>query len=207
MRARWAQTPQVRFKVVAMLITSGVLAASALSVAPTRATEHAGYEIHRLRPIADATVVASRPRMNFGGAPWLRVRADESRSYLKFRLPPHMERRELETLEVWMTSPTGDGCEESYWPTDLLRSSNDWKENTITWANAPTPFGWEGSAAYVLDRSVLFETSPDLAAGRIVSFVLEMPEGCTVLHSTRYGSSEQPTGRPYAEVWFTRLEK
>jgi len=197
----------VGFKVVAMLIASTVLATSALSGTAVRATDRAArLQIRRLRPIAEATVVTSRSTTNFAGSPWLRVRADESRAYLKFRLPPHLDRMELETFDLWMTSPTGDGCEESYWPTDALMSSNDWREDAITWANAPTPVGWEGSAAYFSDRSVLFTMSPDLSVTRIVSFVLEMPEGCTVLHTTRYASSEQVTGRPYAEVWFSRPE-
>jgi len=181
--------------------------ASLLLGGDAHAIDHStGYEIRRLRPVADATVLATRPSTNSGRSPWLRVRAAEAKAYLKFRLPPHLDQVSLEVVLLYMSSPNGDGCEESYMPTDVFMTTDDWSERTITWENAPPPVSYEGSAEYWGDEEVWFETTADVTTDRTLSWVLEMPPGCTVLHTTRYRSSEQPTGRPYVEVWYTTDE-
>jgi hypothetical protein len=181
--------------------------ATLLVVGNARAIDHStGYQIRRLRPVADATVLASRPSANFGRSPTLRVLAGEATAYLKFRLPPHLDQVSLEVVMLHLTSPNGDGCREEWSPTDVFTTTDDWSERTITWENAPAPVNYEGSAVYWDDEEVSFETTADITIDRTLSWVLEMPPGCTVLHTTRYRSSEQPTGRPYVEVWYTTDE-
>jgi hypothetical protein len=181
--------------------------ASLLVAGNARATDHSPlYEIRTLRPVADATVLASRPSTNFGKSPWLRVLAGEAKAYLKFRLPPHLDQVEMEVVLLFLRSPNGDGCREEWRPTDVFMTTDDWSERSITWDNAPPPVSYEGSAVYWDDEEVWFETTADVTTDRTLSWVLEMPPGCTVLHTTRYRSSEQPAGRPYVEVWYMTEE-
>jgi hypothetical protein len=194
-----------RRRVSAILAVSVI--ASLLVAANAHAIDHStGYEIRRLRPVADATVLASRPSANFGRSPWLRVLAGHSKAYLKFRLPPHLDQVSLEVVLLYLRSPTGDGCLEEWWPTDVFITTDDWSERTITWSNAPPPVSYDGTAVYWDNEEVWFETTADVTTDRTLSWVLEMPPGCTVLHTTRYRSSEQPSGRPYVEVWYATDE-
>jgi hypothetical protein len=105
-------------------------------------------------------------------------------------------------VDLWLTSPTGDGCAEPWWTTDVFTTPTDWDEDTITWANAPRPTTYEGATHFYPDGRVLVSTTADLWSGKFVSFLLRMPESCAILHTERYRSSEHGSGGPYLEVWY-----
>lgn len=186
-----------------MLIAMFLVVITSVGVAPASGAP-GDYLVRRLNLVGDATVVASKPSSNFGDARWLRVRAGQSWTYLKFRTPPFLRRVEIDGVDLWLTSPTGDGCGEPWWATDVYTTPANWAEDTITWANAPSPTTWEGSATFFPGGKVYFSTTADLWSGRFVSFLLRMPESCTVLHAERYRSSEHGSGEPYLEVSYLR---
>lgn len=183
----------------------------ALPMARVRATNLRPdeWKTRRVWAIGDATVKASHPLQNFGTSDWLRIRAGESQesAYIKFRLPKQVTDANLEGVEMWLTSPTGDGCLEPWWPTDIYRTTSDWNERSITWATAPPPLFYEGSADYFDDGVVLADitsdVSTDVSSTRVISYLMRMPENCTVSRSTRYRSTEYPGTGPYLEVTFS----
>jgi hypothetical protein len=192
-----------RSRIEAVLSATLVLAMTPLGVAPASGAP-GDYLVRRLHPVGDATVVASSPTTNFGDARWLRVRAGQSWTYLMFRIPPSLRRVEIEAMDLWLTSPTGNGCREPWWPTDVFTTPDDWEEDTITWADAPGPTTWEGSATFFAGGRVGYFTTAGVPSSRTISFLLMMPASCTILHTERYRSSEHDSGEPYLEVSFLR---
>ncbi len=103
-----------------------------------------------LQPTADTYVNQGAPGTNFGSSASLASRGAGSQywSFLKFTLPATPSGMKIAgaTLSLTTNSDAGAGTSDN---TRVLIAPSDWAENSLTWANRPTPGREIGSFAAI----------------------------------------------------------
>lgn len=124
---RPATTHQARVRVPTL-----VTLAAATAVASAAPAASAPPEIRAFKPEADAHVSSSRPRENFGRARFLRVdSAPETTAFLRFRLG--RQDQEIAGVTLLLRPSTTGRARYAVRRVD----ENDWREQRLTFANAP----------------------------------------------------------------------
>ncbi|QIK75786.1 DUF7594 domain-containing protein [Nocardioides piscis] len=127
----------------------------------------------------DAHVSAADPRANFGGARrWVVDRRPVKRSYLRFRLADRPQRA---WLRVWSPRRNRQGIA-------VRSSSSRWREQSITYRNAPAPGRLRGRTGTVRARSwTTVEVTDAIRRSGRHSFVVTSRGGAAAFNSTEHG--------------------
>lgn len=120
--------------VAPLAAVAAATAGTALDAGAARPKAPAHPQIRAFKPIADAYVTAAAPRRNFGRAPTLRVDgAPQTTTYLRFRL--RSVRGEPEAVTLLLHA---NGARRT--PFEVRRVPDEaWREQRLTYANAPRP--------------------------------------------------------------------
>ncbi|HET8651367.1 MAG TPA: DNRLRE domain-containing protein [Gaiellaceae bacterium] len=112
-------------------IALAMVAAAAGTAGGASAAKGRGNEFRVLKPVADAYVTAFEPRANFGDRPVLRVDGTaETTAYIRFE--PRKFRGEVASVTLLLYSNRSRGGRYA-----VRRVDGDWREKSLTYANAP----------------------------------------------------------------------
>ncbi len=133
-----------------------------------------------LHPTDDAHVKSSRISGNYGGDTELQIRGGNTviRSLLQFQVPTPGHAK----LRMYVTTGSSEGG-------TIHRTATGWRQQTVTWASAPTTSGQPLNAAGRVEAGRWAEWDLGIVTAGTHSFALSSSSSTSAFYSSAEGSN------------------
>ncbi|MFQ5649716.1 MAG: Ig-like domain-containing protein [bacterium] len=150
-----------------------------------------GGQTFTFNPADDAQVKSTRPTVNFGDDPIMRVRKGRPsfNSYLKFDITGLQGEVIAARIRLYVTDDSPDGGAVYSVANHYKGSNSPWSEDDLNWDNAPVIEGSELSRAGAVSVGtwVELDVTPAIARDGVFSFALTNKASNSVMYSTQEG--------------------